>query len=155
MDVGVARFNAAREILANDPHTDPTRIAAIGYCFGGSIVLHMARIGEDLKGVATFHGGLGPISKEEPGTIKAKLLVCNGADDKMATPELVAAFKKEMHDAKADMTFIDYPGAMHGFTNPDATELGKKYSIPIAYNAKADHESWKALEKFLKTIFEK
>jgi len=153
LPTAVKRFDAAKKVLEEQPMTDASKIAAIGYCFGGGVVLHMARTGADLQGVATFHGSLAQTLTAKPGAIKAKILVLNGADDKMAPPATVAAFKKEMKDAGADLTFIDYPGAEHGFSNPDATELGKKNSIPISYNEKADKESWAELQKFLKKIF--
>lgn len=148
-----ARFLAGLEYLKAQPQTDPARIAAIGYCMGGGVVLNMARAGMDLKGVASFHGSLNAIVKAEPGGIKAKILVLHGADDKFVSPETIAAFKQEMADAKADMTFIAYPGALHSFTNPDADEYAKKFGMPLAYNAEADRLSWEELKKFLGDIF--
>lgn len=153
--VAKTRFIAAMEFLKKQPSTDPDRIAAIGYCFGGGIVLNMARQGVDLRGVASFHGGLAAVKPALPGAVKAKILVLHGADDKFTTPEQIEAFKKEMKGAGADFRFIAYPGAVHSFTNPDADELGKKFNLPLAYNAKADRKSWEELRKFLKTIFMK
>ena len=147
-----ARFLAALEYLKAQPQTDPARIAAIGYCMGGGVVLNMARAGLDLKGVASFHGSLGAIIKAEPGGIKARLLVLHGADDTFIPAEAIAAFKQEMADAKADMTFVAYPGAKHSFTNPDADEYAKKFGMPIAYNAEADRLSWDAATKFLADV---
>ncbi|HEY5999589.1 MAG TPA: dienelactone hydrolase family protein [bacterium] len=144
-----ARFLAGLEFLKAQPQTDAGRIAAIGYCMGGGVVLNMARAGLDLKGVASFHGSLAPVYKAAPGGIKARLLVMHGADDTFVPPEAVAAFKQEMADAKADMTFIAYPGAKHSFTNPDADEYGKKFNLPLAYNAEADRASWEELRMFL------
>lgn len=155
LDGAVKRFNAARAILEQHPTADATKTAAIGYCFGGSVVLHMARIGSDLDGVASFHGGLPPFTQAAPGTIQAKVLVLHGGADAMATAEQVAAFRREMADAKADLTFIEYPGAQHSFTNPDATEVGKKYSLPLAYDADADAKSWTELRTFLSRLFGK
>ena len=152
-DVGKARFMAALDFLKGQPTVDPTRIAAIGYCFGGGIVLNMARQGVDLKGVASFHGNLTAVKPAQPGSVKAKILVLHGADDKFVTKEQVEAFKSEMKAAGADFRFISYPGAVHSFTNPDADELGKKYNIPIAYNRDADKQSWEELKKFLSNIF--
>ncbi len=152
-DTGKARFMAAMDLLKGEPTVDPTRIAAIGYCFGGGIVLNMARQGADLRGVASFHGELTAVKPAQPGSIKTKILVLHGADDKFVTKEKVEAFKNEMKAAGADFKFISYPGALHSFTNPDADELGKKYNIPIAYNRKADKESWEELKKFLRGIF--
>ena len=152
IDVAKGRFMAAMEFLKQQPMVDPTRIAAIGYCFGGGVVLNMARQGVDLKGVASFHGSLVAAKPAQPGGVKAKILVLNGADDKFTTPEQIEAFKKEMTAAGADFQFINYPGALHSFTNPDADALGKKFNMPIAYNAQADKKSWEELKTFLKTI---
>ncbi len=154
-DVAEARFLAAMDFLKQQPTVDSTRIAAIGYCLGGGIVLNMARQGVDLKGVASFHGGLTAVKPAQPGMVKAKILVLNGAADKFTTPEQIEAFKQEMKAAGADFQFISYPGAMHSFTNPDADALGKKFNLPFAYNANADRESWNEMKEFLKAIFEK
>lgn len=152
-DVGKVRFMAALDFLKQQPTVDPTRIAAIGYCFGGGVVLNMARQGVDLKGVASFHGGLSAVRPAESGNVKAKILVLHGGDDKFITPQQIEAFKQEMNSAGANFQFISYPGAVHSFTNPEATELGKKFNMPIAYNADADRKSWNELKKFLKDIF--
>jgi len=152
-DVAKTRFIAAMDFLKLQPTVDPTRIAAIGYCFGGGVVLNMARQGVDLKGVASFHGGLTAVKPAQPGNVKAKILVLDGADDKFIPPEQVDAFKQEMKSAGADFQFISYPGAVHSFTNPDADAYGKKFNLPLAYNANADKKSWNELKKFLNTIF--
>jgi dienelactone hydrolase len=115
----------------------------------------MARQGVDLRGVASFHGGLTAVKPAQPGSVKAKVLVLNGADDKFITKEQIEAFKQEMKNAGVDFRFISYPGAVHSFTNPDADELGKKFKMPIAYNREADKKSWEELKKFLKQIFAK
>ncbi len=154
-DVAQARFSGAMELLKKRPIVDPDRIAAIGYCFGGGVVLNMARQGTDLKGVASFHGSLTPVKAVKPGVIKAKILVLNGTDDKFTSPEQIEAFKKEMTAANADYRFINYPGALHSFTNPEADALGKKFNMPIAYNADADKQSWEELKEFLAKIFKK
>lgn len=147
-DSAKARFLAAMELLKKQPTVDADQIAAIGYCFGGGVVLNMARQGVDLKGVVSFHGSLGAVKPAEPGMIKSKIRVYTGADDKFVPLESVAAFEKEMIDAKADFQVISYPGAVHAFTNPEATKLGKKFKLPLAYNAKADKESWEEMKKF-------
>jgi dienelactone hydrolase len=152
-DVAKSRFIAAMDFLKQQPVVDPGQIAAIGYCFGGGLVLNMARQGVDLKGVASFHGGLTAVKPAQPGSVKAKILVLHGADDKFTTPEQIEAFKQEMKTAGADYKFISYPGAMHSFTNPDADAYGKKFNLPLAYNAAADKRSWNELKGFLKKIF--
>jgi dienelactone hydrolase len=152
-DVAKARFLAALAFLKDQPQTDEGRIAAIGYCMGGGVVLNMARAGVDLKGVASFHGALNASFPAQPGGIRAKVLVAHGADDSFIPPEAVEAFKKEMAAAKADLTFVAYPGARHSFTNPDADELAKKFNMPIAYNAEADRASWAQLTAFLEKVF--
>ena len=141
------RFNAALDILKSDPHVDPTRIGAIGYCFGGAVVLGMARSGADLKAVGTFHGALATQTPAQPGAVKGKLLIQTGSADPMVTAEQVGAFEKEMTDAHADFRIIRYPGAKHSFTNPDANKAG----VPgLEYNAAADKKSWAELIAFFK-----
>ena len=154
-DTAKARFTAAMDFLKKQSAVDPREIAAIGYCFGGGVVLNMARQGVDLKGVASFHGGLASVKPAQPGAVKAKILVLHGENDKFTTPEQIDAFKKEMKDAGADLKFITYPGAMHGFTNPDADAYGKRFNLPLGYDAKADSRSWEELGKFLGRIFKK
>lgn len=151
--VGAARFTAALDFIKQQPHVDPSRIAAIGYCFGGGVVLQMARQGADLKGVASFHGSLATDTPAQPGTIKAKILVFSGEDDKMIPPEQVAAFKAEMANAGADYRYVGYPGARHSFTNPDADKYAQEFNLPLAYNKKADNDSWQQTLVFFKKIF--
>lgn len=153
MGLGEKRFDAALELLKQQPTVSPNEIAAIGYCFGGGVVLHMARIGTDLDGIVTFHGSLSSMYKPQPDTVKAKILVLTGGDDVFVPEEQVDAFKKEMDAAHADYKVIVYPGAKHSFTNPDADKLGKEYNLPLAYNKDADKKSWAEMEKFLKTLF--
>jgi dienelactone hydrolase len=153
--VGEARFNAALDYLKQQPSVDPARIAAIGYCFGGGVVLHMARQGADLKGVVSFHGSLATDSPAKEGAVKARVLVFSGDADKMIPPEQVAAFKDEMTKAGASFRFVGYPGVMHSFTNPDADAYAKKFKLPMAYDRKADRDSWAQAKKFLKDIFSK
>jgi dienelactone hydrolase len=152
-EAGKKRFLAAYDFLKSQPNVDPEQIAAVGYCFGGGVVLNMARQGADLKGVVSFHGNLAPIQPAQKGGVKAKLLVLHGADDHFISSEQIRAFHQEMTDAQVDYKFVDYPGAVHAFSNPEATALGKKFNIPIAYNESADKKSWKEMETFLKTIF--
>lgn len=147
------RFLKAMDILQQHSSTDPEKIAAIGYCFGGGVVLNMARAGVDLDGVASFHGSLEPTFSAVPGEVTTKVLVLNGADDVMVKPEQIDAFKTEMAAASIDYEFINYPGAMHSFTNPIATEVGEKYSMPLAYNESADEQSWEKLREFLTALW--
>ena len=155
MDVGRSRFAAAMKVLKAHPLTEPEKIAAIGYCFGGGIVLQMARFGLDLKGVVSFHGSLGTAAPAEKGKIKAAVLVCHGGDDSFTTPEQITAFMQEMMQAGVLLRFNSYPGARHAFTNPEADSLGTRFSLPLAYNADADRESWQDMQCFLKQIFAK
>lgn len=148
-----AKFMAALDYLKQDEHVDSSRIGAIGYCYGGSVVLNMADAGVDLDGVVSFHGSLGGVTPPEKGALKAKVLVCAGADDKFNPPDAIAKFKDGMKEAGADMEYVAYKGAVHAFTNPEATKLGEKFKIPIAYNKKADQESWMAMKEFFKKLF--
>ncbi len=150
-----ARFDAARKLLARHATVDAGRIAAIGYCFGGGIVLQMARQGENLKGVASFHGSLATERPAKAGKVKARVLVMTGADDPFVPAEKVEAFKKEMAAARANYKVIAYPGAKHAFTNPDADKYGKQFNLPLAYNAEADTQSWAEMQKFLQEVFMK
>jgi dienelactone hydrolase len=115
----------------------------------------MARQGVDLKGVASFHGSLAAVKPAQQGGVKAKILVLHGADDKFVTAEQIGAFKQEMKNAGADFQFIEYPGAIHSFTNPDADEYARKFNLPLGYNAEADKKSWEELRKFFEKIFKK
>jgi len=153
IESGMARFNAALELIKNHPTTDPEKIAAIGYCFGGGVVLHMARSGADLDGVVSFHGSLATETPAQEGSILAAILVCHGADDSFVQPEQVVEIQAEMEAAKVDFTFIAYPGAVHSFTNPDADAFGKKFELPLAYNEAADSQSWKDMQEFFDRIF--
>lgn len=148
-----ARFEAAMKLLRKQGNVDAHKLAAIGYCFGGSVVLNMAREGEDLKAVASFHGGLGTDSPAQPGKVKAQIRSFSGADDKMIPAAQVEAFKQEMEKAGVNYQAVVYPGAMHSFTNPDADEYGKKFNLPLAYNAEADKASWEAGLAFLADAF--
>jgi len=145
-----ARFNAALEQLKRDPHVDTTRIAAIGYCFGGAVVLGMARAGADLAAVVTFHGALATTSPAQPGKVKARVLVLAGGADPFVPPEQLEAFKREMQAAGARFEVTTYPGAKHGFTNPAAATYGMPQ---LAYDAAADRESWAAMLKLFKEIW--
>jgi dienelactone hydrolase len=153
MESAKARFLAALELLRREETVDPARVAAIGYCFGGGVVLQMARLGVDLKGVASFHGVLATRQPAQAGTVTAKLLVCTGDADPLVTQEQIEQFKKEMSDAGVDYQLISYSGAKHSFTNPAADSLGVKFGMPLAYNKSADEKSWAELRQFLDRIF--
>ncbi|MBI3831122.1 MAG: dienelactone hydrolase family protein [Planctomycetes bacterium] len=146
----LARLNAALETLLKNENVDPKRVAAIGYCFGGTCALELARSGAELAGVVSFHGGLGTTVPAKEGQLKAKVLALNGADDPSSSPEVVAAFEKEMREAKADWQSVAYGGAVHAFTNPAA---GNDNSKGAAYNEKADKRSWEAMKAFFEELF--
>ena len=147
-----ARFNAGMEFLKKQPQTDSGSLGAIGYCFGGGVVLNMALAGSNLDGVVSFHGIL-PEKVSNPDEVKAKFLVCTGGADPFVPKEQVDKFKKAMDSANVDYELISYPGALHAFTNPAADSSGKKFNIPIAYNKDADEKSWAEMEEFFKKIF--
>jgi dienelactone hydrolase len=147
------RLDAALNKIKEYPQTDTANIAAIGYCYGGFVVLNAAKLGADLKGVVSFHGGLSGVQPKK-GLLKAKILVCHGEADNFVNPE-VGSFKKAMDSIGADYTFKSYPGATHAFTNPEATENGKKFNMPIEYNAAADTASWNDMKAFFDRIFNK
>ena len=155
MPASTLRFVTAMQVLQKHPTVDPEHIAAIGYCFGGGVVLQMARQGLDLDAVVSFHGSLATGNPAEPGVVKARILVCNGADDKMVTPEQIQAFHKEMKAAGVDYKFVSYPGAKHSFTNPGADIYAERFNIPLGYNAEADKGSWQDMQDFLQESFTK
>lgn len=146
MDVGEQRFRAGLDVLTAQNDVDSTKIGAIGYCFGGGVVLEMARRGVPVASVASFHGSLGGLSPVAPGAEKTRVLVLNGADDPFIKPAQIAKFKADMEAANAPYEFINYPGAVHSFTNKGATAIGKKFGIPVAYQAEADKASWEAMK---------
>lgn len=141
---------AGLEQLKANPSTDETRLAAIGYCFGGTTALELARSGADIDGVVTFHGGLNTPTPEDAKNIKAKVLVLHGADDPHVPDEEIKAFQKEMDEATVDWQMVFYSGAVHSFTEPSA---GTDNAKGAAYNAKADVRSWEAMKTFLEEIF--
>lgn len=153
-DLARARIEAAVLKLKEYPETDVTNMACIGYCFGGSMSLNAAKMGMDFKGVVSFHGGLAGVPAEA-GVTKAKILVCHGAADKFISEAELKNFRHNLDSVHADYKFISYPGAVHAFSNPEATALGKKFSIPIEYNEAADKKSWADMQVFFKSIFTK
>ena len=145
-----ARFDGAMQILKSEARVIPNKIGAIGYCFGGNVVLSMARAGEPLNAVVSFHGSLPAPANLKKDSIKAKILVLHGGEDAFVPSEAIEAFKKEMTAANANYKFIVYPGAKHGFTDPDNSERGELHHLPIAYNKQADLESWKEMKALFK-----
>ncbi len=147
-----ARAQAALETLRKNPLCDPRRVAAIGYCFGGGVVLELARSGADIAGVASFHGNLDTPNPDDAKNIRAKVLVLHGADDPHVNAAQVAAFQQEMRNAKVDWQMIFYGGAVHSFTNPAS---GDDPSRGVAYNAAADRRSWDAMKSVLRRDLQK
>jgi dienelactone hydrolase len=138
--------------LLKQSQVDPAKTAAIGYCFGGSAVIELARSGAEIDGAVSFHGGLKPAGVEAAKNIKASLLVLHGADDPFIKSEDKLAFQKEMAEAKTDMVFVEYSGAVHSFTDKGA---GNDNSRGAAYNETADKRSWQAMKDFFQEIFSK
>lgn len=152
MELAEARFEAALKQLKSHPTVNPDKIAAIGYCFGGSVALTMANAGKDLEAVAAFHSGVElPVMPNEK--LKAKVLVINGAADPFITETSVTNFKKAMDSIKADYEYIAYENVKHSFTSKAADSLGAKFSLPLEYNAEADQKSWETLITFLEETF--
>jgi dienelactone hydrolase len=144
------RLKAGLAQLTGNKLVAPGKVAVIGYCFGGTGALELGRGGAEVKGIVTFHGGLSTPTPADARNIRCPLLILHGADDPFVKPDEVAAFKKEMDDAKVKYTFIAYPGAVHSFTRPDA---GNDNSKGAAYNAEADKKSWAEMKKFFDRIF--
>lgn len=153
METGTQVLRDSYQLLCDQPSVDADRTAAIGYCFGGAMVLHMARIGLPLSAVASFHGALGSFHTAEPGSIKAKILVSHGEADTMVTMDAVDGFKTEMDAAKADYEVTVYPGAKHSFSNPQADINGPKYGLDLGYQAAADETSWSAMKDLFNEVF--
>ncbi len=144
------RLQTALAELKGHPSVDPGRCAVIGYCFGGTGALELARAGADLVGVVTFHGGLDSPHPEDGKAIKAKVLVLHGADDPTMSAEQVAAFQDELRTAGVDWQMVLYGGAVHAFTNPGA---GDDPGRGVAYDERADRRSWQAMRAFFDEIF--
>lgn len=154
IDEGKTRFVQAMKELKMHPAVDSMKIGAIGYCFGGSVALSMANMGLDLAAVAAFHSGVElPVM---PGThpLKAKVLVCNGAQDSFVSAASVEAYKAAMDSIQADYQYIAYEGAVHSFTSPGADSLGKQFDLPLAYNAEADRQSWEEMKSLFSSVFD-
>ena len=147
-----ARLEAALAKAKTYPQADTSQTAAIGYCFGGSMVLNAAKLGSDFDGVVSFHGGLEGVPANKD-LLKAKILVCHGAADNFVPQAQVDAFRKSLDSIHADYTFKAYPNATHAFTNPDADNKAAKFNMPIKYNAAADSASWNDMKDFFGRIF--
>jgi dienelactone hydrolase len=147
-----SRIQAALDTLKKQPQADSSRIAAIGYCFGGTVALELARSGADIKGVASFHGGLSTPVKTEPGQLKAKIVVYHGAEDPNVPETEVKAFEEEMRAAKADWTLTKYANAVHAFTNP-AVKGANAMKGSAEYNEAADRRSWASLQDYFREWF--
>lgn len=150
-DLAKKRFTTALEILKKRKDVDSSKLVAIGYCFGGGVVLNMARSGVDLDLIASFHGSLASEMSISKG-YEGKILVFNGEDDPMVKEAHVKSFKKEMNAAGVDFYFKNYPNTVHAFTNKKADMLGKKFKLPLAYNKAADEDSWSKFISELKEI---
>jgi dienelactone hydrolase len=146
-----ARVNAGLAVLKKHELTDPTKVAAIGYCFGGTTALELARSGADVSGIVSFHGGLNTPTPTDAQKIKSKVLALHGADDPHVPPAEVAAFEDEMRKAKVDWTLVAYGGAVHSFTDWNA---GNDNSKGSAYNEKADKRSWETMKVFFGELFQ-
>src|SRR5690606_40474516 len=144
------RARAGLEALKQQEQVDPQKLAAIGYCFGGTTVLELARAGEDLDAVVSFHGGLATTDAAQKGQVKATVLVCHGGIDPMVKPAEVQAFLDEMNQAEVDYIFMAFAAADHSFTNPAADKRGMK---GISYNEKADQRSWQAMLTLFEEAF--
>lgn len=148
------RAQAGLDQLLRTGLVDATRVAAIGYCFGGSTVQALAYSGAPLAGIVSFHGGLIPVPAEAAARNRAKILICHGAVDPFVSRAEVEAFTKAMNDGKFDYQFISYAGAIHAFTNPAADQVAAKAGLQgIGYNAAADHRSWTHMQAFFAEIF--
>ncbi len=147
------RFRAAVEVLKGEERVDGERIAAMGYCFGGAVVLNMARRGVELDGVVSFHGSLAAQVPAEKGGVRARVLVYNGAEDVLVPAEQIDAFRKEMDAAGVGYRFVNLPGAKHSFTNPDADAKAEAFGLPLAYDEEADRTSWEGTLAFFREIW--
>lgn len=148
-----ARFMAAKELLQKHDSVDSSRIAAQGYCFGGAVVLNMARLGVDLDAVVSYHGALGSPIKAEAGKVQPRIHVYTGGADKMVPSDQVSGLVKEMQDAEADLTLVSFPGVLHSFTNPGADKVADEFDMPIAYNEDAARRSWEGTMRLYDEVF--
>ena len=153
MPLAKARFEAALATLQAHKTVRTDDIAAIGYCFGGGVVLNMARQGVELDGVVSFHGSLATGNPAQRGDVKTKVRVFNGAADPMVKSEDVSAFEAEMEAAGVDYALVNYPGVLHSFTNVHADIFAQRFNLPVAYDKTADADSWQKMGEFFREIF--
>ncbi len=153
MSVTRDRFLAQLGALKAHEAVDASRTAAIGFCFGGGVVTHMARSGAPLDAVASFHGSLGLAVTEGPDTIDCRVAAYHGEADKLVAEEDVAAFEAEMQACGAHYYLVQLPGALHGFSNPAATGNGEKYGLPLAYSELADATAWSHMQLMFQDVF--
>ena len=150
--LSTGRLLAALDKAKSYPQADSSKTAAIGFCFGGSMVLNAAKLGAPLDGVVSFHGGLQGVPPAK-NTVASKILVLNGAADPYVPAQDIANFKKQLDSAGVPYTFKDYPGALHAFTNPQADEFAKKFKMEVGYNADADRNSWNDMKSFFADLW--
>lgn len=153
MDKAEESFRVALSTLKAQEKVNPSKVAAMGYCFGGAVVLEMARRGVELAMVASYHGNLTPLADNEVPKMKTRVLIFHGAADEFVSKEVVATTRTKLKAAKVRYKFISYKGAKHGFTNPDATANGEKFKIPLAYDARADKKSWDETMRAFEIVF--
>ncbi len=147
------RFLSALNYVRQQDNVDGTNLAVIGYCFGGGVVLNMARMGVNLKGVASFHGPLSTKTLAKKGQVASQVMVFHGGNDAFVSEQQLEDFRSEMLAANVQHEIVVYEGIDHSFTNPDADMFVEKYSMPLSYNEEADADSWAKMETFLKRIF--
>lgn len=154
LDSVVNRFTTAMDILKQHETVDSNRIAAQGYCFGGAVVLNMARLGMDLAGVVSYHGSLGSPIEVSPGEISARIQVYTGGADPMVPADQVAGFVDSMMKAEADFTVTSFPGVRHSFTNPGADRFAAEFDMPVGFDQGAAERSWNGTMQFYQEIFQ-
>lgn len=148
-----ARFLAAKELLQNHDSVDSSKIAAQGYCFGGAVVLNMARLGVDLDAVVSYHGALGSPLKAKKGEVKPRIHVYTGGADQMVPSDQVSALVKEMQDAEAQLTLVSFPGVLHSFTNPGADKVADEFGLPLGFDEAAASRSWEGTMRLYSDVF--
>jgi len=154
MDEAISRFKEALNTLNAQPGVDQEKTAAVGYCFGGTVVLTMANAGIKLDAVAAFHAGLQLPIQPEKGKVTAKVLVCNGADDPFIPQEHTDAWIASMDAAEVDYEYVSYPGVVHSFTSKYADATGEEFDLPLAYDQAADLDSWEQMKALLNSVFD-